>query len=100
VDSASRRIGTVLARGLRVRVSCSEACAASSQLVLPRGRVVAGRGSRRLARGESAEVLVRLTRRGRAALRRARRVAAEVRLSATDAAGNAARAATRVQLSR
>jgi len=100
VPAATRRIRAVLARGLRVRVVCSEACTVSSKLVLTRGRVVAGRGSRRLAPRQSTEVVLRLTRRGRATLRRARRVTAELRTGVADGTGNATPTATRFVLRR
>jgi len=100
VPPAGRRIRAVLSRGLRVRMSCSEACTVASQLVLTRGRVVAGRGSRRLAPRQSTEVLLRLTPKGRAALRRVRRAAAELRTGVADGAGNATPTATRFVLTR
>ena len=93
--SAKRQhLHAVLARGLALRTSCSEACSLALEIALPRGRTIA-RTTRPAGR-----VRVRL---GKAAARRlaaARPRAVVVRARGIDAAGNIGNARLRVVIGR
>ena len=88
----------VLARGLRVTLTCSTACRAGGRLFLARAAArrlgIARRVGRLapvdLAAGDPRAVRVRLTPAARAALRRARVVRLALRVHGADAAGQAA----------
>jgi hypothetical protein len=96
----ARRLRVVLRRGLRVTLSCSEACTADARLVLSRtlarrfhlparAPLVVARRTVRLAKAGRTTVTLRLTRRAVRALRNVRRLTLTLRVSARDAAGNA-----------
>jgi hypothetical protein len=85
-------LARVLARGLGVRVGCSEGCRVSARLLLLR-RVVAsartiGLRSISLTSAGSRRLTIRLNRRGKRLLRPARSARVRLRVSARDAAGN------------
>jgi glucose/arabinose dehydrogenase len=98
-------LGSIIARGLRIHVACSEPCMIKAELQLSRAiarslglrtpgsrsMVVIGRGARALHASGRASITVRLTAKARRALRRLRHGRLTVRITATDAAGNAKR---------
>lgn len=92
---------SVLARGLRIRVVCSEACAIKAELQISRAAarliglstrgskmVVVGRGAVALRPAGRRAITVRFTAKARKALRRLRQPRLTLRLTATDAVGN------------
>jgi hypothetical protein len=102
---------SIIARGLRISVGCSEACDVKAELQISRAlarslglpsprsdpRIVIGRAlDARIARG-SASLSIRPTAKARKALRRLRRGQLSVQITATDAAGNAKHATTSVR---
>lgn len=94
-----QRLAAVLKSGLRVQAGCSEACSGTATLTLDaklakKLRVAAKLGTVnvRLTAAGSRVVVVKIGKKGRAALRRAKRVALQVRARAADAAGNSAAA--------
>jgi subtilisin family serine protease len=103
---------TVLARGLRLPVRCSERCTVRVALTVDartakryrlseravKVRVATGRAT--VAKGATRSVNVRFTAKAKRALRGAARVRAAVRVTATDAAGNARTRARTLTLSR
>jgi PKD repeat protein len=98
-------LGSIIARGLRIRVACSEPCMIKAELQLSRAvarslglrtpgsrsMVVIGRGAGALHASGRASITVKLTAKARRALRRLRQGRLTVRITATDAAGNAKR---------
>ena len=111
-STASRqRIATVSRSGIRLSVSCSEACRLASSVViagkeavrlrLSRRRVdyVAGRRNGGLATGRRT-LTIKLTSAVRRRLARSRTALVQVRLTATDATGNARTAKKSVRLAR
>jgi subtilisin len=108
--AASRqRLGTVLRRGIRVSVLCSEACRAEATVVIPsaaaiklrisKTAITAGRKALPMGSGRR-YVTIRLTSAIRKRLARARSVLVQLRLTATDAAGNRGTAKKAVRLAR
>jgi subtilisin family serine protease len=110
LGAASRqRIGTVLRKGMRVGVLCSEACRAEASVViassqaaklrLPRRTTTAGR--KRLALGTGKRyVTIKLTSAVRKRLARARSVLVQVRVEVADGAGNTRTVKKSVRLTR
>lgn len=94
------KLARVLSKGLRVTVRCLEACRVQLALELDRKTArrlklssKVGRGSARLAAGESERVTVRLTGKAKRRLARSsskvgRRIKLRLRTTASDAAGN------------
>jgi Big-like domain-containing protein/calcineurin-like phosphoesterase family protein len=96
---------TVLRRGLRLRVRCSEACRVGAELRLSRPlarrlRVPerVGRAARAAPAGRPAVIRIRLSRRAEARLRRLPAVQVRVRVTAADASGNTRVAARSLRL--
>jgi thermitase len=81
------RIGSVLRRGLRVRVRCSEACSAGVKLSAGRG-VTGSARTRSLKAGVSRQLVVRLGPAGRIRLSTAAARRAKLVVRATDRWGN------------
>jgi glucose/arabinose dehydrogenase len=98
-------LGSIIARGVRIRVACSERCTIKAELRLSRAiarslglptpgtrsTVVIGRGAGELHASGRAWITAKLTAKARRALRRLGRGRLTVRITATDAAGNAKR---------
>jgi hypothetical protein len=96
---------SIIARGLRISVACSEPCMIKAELALSRAiarslglptpgsrnTVVIGRGAGALHASGRASITVKLTAKARRALRRLRQGRLTLRITATDAAGNAKR---------
>jgi hypothetical protein len=92
-----QKLATVLRRGIRISVLCSEACSAASSVVIPssdaiklrisKSAITAGRSNLALGSGRR-YVVIKLTSSIRKRLARARSVLVQVRVTATDAAGN------------
>ena len=85
------RLSTVLRRGLRARIHCSEACRGQARLYARSRsgrRVAIGRGHRSTSAEGSAVMKIALSRRGRAVLRRSARPRLTLVVTFTDAAGN------------
>lgn len=93
---------TVLRRGLRLRIHCSEACGLHARLLLQKATVaryvVVGSGRAKASKPAWLVLRLRLTRRGRRALRRHPRVLTRVRLRAVDRSGNVRVVSRRVLL--
>ena len=90
-----QRLRAVLARGLALRTSCSQACSVALKIALPRGRTLA-----RATRRPAGRLRLRF---GRAAARRlaaARPRAVVVRARAVDGAGNTGNTRLRVVIGR
>jgi hypothetical protein len=95
--------------GLIVRVSCSEACTVSAQLLAPRslarklrlrGTTVVGRGSAQVEAAAATYAFVRFDKRVRARLFKQRRARLTLRVAATDPAGNTRRMSEAITLRR
>jgi hypothetical protein len=110
LGAASRqKLGTVLRKGIRVSVLCSEACRAESTVVIPssdaiklrlsKSAITAGRKGLRLGTGRR-YVTIKLTSSVRKRLARARSVLVQIRVTATDAAGNRRTVKKAVRLAR
>jgi len=109
---ASGRIAlrAVLARGLRVRATCSERCTLRAELTvdartakrlkLSRRTVRVGTGTATGSPSAARSILVRFTARARRALRGAGSIRTTVRVTATDAAGNRRTSTRRLTLGR
>jgi hypothetical protein len=102
---ARQRLRTLLRRGIRVTVSCSEACSVRARALIrrrPAKRVgliasslsVAGRESAALSAFRRRTLVIKLRRSAKRRLVRTRRAVLRLRVSASDRAGNT-RAATR-----
>ncbi len=107
---ASRQnLATILRRGIRVSVLCSEACRAETSVVIPSGAalklrlsksaITAGRKGLGLGSGRR-YVTIKLTSSVRKRLARARSVLVQVRVTARDAAGNRRTVKKAVRLAR
>jgi len=102
---ARRATRAALLRGLIVRVTCSEACTVSAQLLLDRrtarrlglaaATVTIGRASKRLAGAGSAKLRLRPSAQARRRLRRGRLGKVTIRVRATDKAGNRSKLVTK-----
>jgi hypothetical protein len=99
VSAAKQKLKALLAKGLALKASCSEACTLKIQLSVDKAtarKLKLGSkpviiGSLTTAGGSGARTLhVKLTAKARKALKRAKALKVKVRVIATDAAGNAA----------
>ena len=81
------RLRTVLRRGIRIQVTCSEACSVNAKALL-RNRQVRVTPTEHISVRGTRTLLIRLSRGGKQRLRRARSQAISLAISATDRAGN------------
>lgn len=95
--ASRQKIATVLRRGLRVSVACSEPCRLATSAAY--GSTTAGRKNAGLASGRRV-VTIKLTSAVRRRLARTRSALLRVRIRATDAAGNVRSVSKSVRLTR
>ena len=88
-----QRLRTVLRRGLRVILSCSERCTARSALF--RGKKGVGKATVRLAGAGKKTFRIKLSRKAKKALKHSRSVKLKLRTTAVDQVGNRSRTNTR-----
>ncbi|MEA2330361.1 MAG: serine protease [Thermoleophilaceae bacterium] len=84
-----QRLRTILRRGIRVRIRCSEACTVRHEVLVARKRLGVRSARGGVARAGSVVIRVRLTGSAQRRLRRAGSVRLVLRTRAVDAAGNA-----------
>jgi hypothetical protein len=105
-----QRLRTLLRRGIRVTVQCSEACRVQARALI-RGRprraesiasaiTMAGRDSARLSASGRRVLVIKLRRSAKRQLAHARRATLVVRVNAADGAGNARAATRRINIRR